>query len=154
MPATVHARHDDPFENLRQTFREESEERLVGMDKLVEEVLEGVSPIDSALSQLRRDAHTLKGMGEASGFPLVSMVAHRLENYLDDLDVTRNELALMDIRAHIDAMETDLARKSPPADAAVAAVLRGLPISHSFNPGDIELRNVEALLVTSSPRRA
>jgi CheY-like chemotaxis protein/HPt (histidine-containing phosphotransfer) domain-containing protein len=143
------ARNNDPFENLRETFREDSAERLVGMDKLVEQALEGIVTLDAALAQLRRDTHTLKGMGDSSGFPLVSMVAHRLENYLDDLDAAQGELALIDIRTHIDAMEAAMAG-GPADDSAVATALRALPTSRSFNPNDIELRNVEALLVTSS----
>jgi chemotaxis protein histidine kinase CheA len=139
----------DPFENLRETFREDSAERLVGMDKLVEQALDGGVALDAALPQLRRDTHTLKGMGDSSGFPLVSMVAHRLENYLDDLDATQGELALIDIRAHIDAMEAAIVGNAGD-DGAVATALRSLPTPRSFNPTDIELRNVEALLVTSS----
>lgn len=63
-------RNDDPLESFRQSFREESDERLGDMDKLIEDCLEGKARIEAALPQLRRDAHTLKGMGEASGFPL------------------------------------------------------------------------------------
>jgi chemotaxis protein histidine kinase CheA len=141
---------DDPLENLRQSFREDSAERLEGMDSVVQQCLEGAARLEAVLPQLRRDAHTLKGMGEASGFPLVSMVAHRLENYLDDLDAHRVELSLMDIRAHLDAMNDAIGRKAPADEATTAKILRALPMPRTFNPNDIELRNVEALLVTSS----
>jgi len=140
---------EDPFLNLRQTFREESEERLGQMDRLIEQVLENATPLPAALSQLRRDTHTLKGMGEASGFPLVSLVAHRLENYIDDMDMAHGETALVDIRAHVDAMAQ--AMEHPGAsDSAIATALRALPMPRAFNPDEIELRNVEVLLVTSS----
>ncbi len=88
-------------------------------------------------------------MGEASGFPLVSLVAHRLENYLDDIDPAHAADALLDIRAHIDAMDKAMEGHGVD-DAAIARVLRSLPIPRAFNPDDVELRNVEALLVTSS----
>lgn len=140
---------EDPFANLRQTFREESTERLAGMDRMVEEVLGQKRPFAAAAAQLRRDTHTLKGMGEASGFPLVSLVAHRLENYLDDIDPAHAADALLDIRAHIDAMDKAMEGHGVD-DAAIARVLRSLPIPRAFNPDDVELRNVEALLVTSS----
>lgn len=139
---------EDPFANLRQAFREESEERLGGMDRLVEQVLEGAVPLAQAMSQLRRDTHTLKGMGEASGFPLISLVAHRLENYLDDLDSAHADAALLDIRAHVDAMVRSM--EGSASDDAIAGVLRALPMPRAFNPDEVELRNVEALLVTSS----
>lgn len=147
---SARTRPDDPLENFRQSFREDSDERLGDMDKLIEQCLEGHVAFESALPQLRRDAHTLKGMGEPSGFPLVSMIAHRLENYIDDMDMARLELALKDIRAHTDAMQAAIAREIPADDAAMAKVLRALPMPRSFNPTDVELRNVEALLVTSS----
>ncbi|HXY99168.1 MAG TPA: Hpt domain-containing protein [Stellaceae bacterium] len=140
---------EDPFANLRQSFREESEERLSGMDRLVEEALDGAASFAGAAAQLRRDTHTLKGMGEASGFPLVSLVAHRLENYLDDVDPAHAEDALIDIRAHIDAMGSAMEGHGLD-DATIARVLRALPIPRAFNPDEVELRNVEALLVTSS----
>lgn len=141
---------DDPFESMRQSFREESAERLGDMDKLVEDTLAGKVPFERTLRQIRRDAHTLKGMGEASGFPLVSVVAFRLESYLDDIDANRIELALRDIRAHIDAMEDSIAGRTSGDEASVAKILRALPTPRAFNPDDVELRNVEALLVTSS----
>lgn len=150
MPAHSQALPDDPFENLRQTFREESEDRLGGMDKLIEQALEGRTAFETALRQLRRDTHTLKGMGDASGFPPVSMIAYRLEAYLDELDATQAEVALLDIRAYVDAMADTISRHTPPDDDTIAAVLRGLPTPRSFNPTEVELRNVEALLVTSS----
>ena len=149
MVSSVHAPVEDPFANLRQSFREESEERLAGMDRLVERAMSGKTAFAAVASQLRRDTHTLKGMGEASGFPLVSLVAHRLENYLDDIDPAHADDALIDIRAHIDAMAKAMEGVTID-DNAIASVLRSLPIPRAFNPDDIELRNVEALLVTSS----
>ncbi|HWI28763.1 MAG TPA: Hpt domain-containing protein [Stellaceae bacterium] len=149
MAARNAAPADDPFVNLRQTFREESEERLGGMDRLVESALEGAISLAAVIAQLRRDTHTLKGMGDGSGFPLVSLVAHRLENYLDDADPAHAEDALLDIRAHIDAMAAAM-EETPTDDAGIAAVLRALPTPRALNPDEIELRNVEALLVTSS----
>lgn len=140
---------DDPFANLRQTFREESEERLGGMDRLVGDAMAGATPLAATLSQLRRDTHTLKGLGEASGFPLVSLIAHRLENYLDDIDAGHAEEALADIRVHVDAMAAAM-EEGANDDAAIAKALRALPMPRVFNPDEIELRNVEALLVTSS----
>jgi len=149
MISSVQAPVEDPFANLRQSFREESEERLAGMDRLVEKAMSGKISFSAVPSQLRRDTHTLKGMGEASGFPLVSLVAHRLENYLDDIDPAHADDALIDIRAHIDAMAKAMEGVTID-DNAIASVLRSLPIPRAFNPDDIELRNVEALLVTSS----
>jgi chemotaxis protein histidine kinase CheA len=140
---------EDPFVNLRQTFREEAEDRLGGMDRLIDAARDGATPLAAALAQLRRDTHTLKGMGEASGFPLVSLVAHRLENYLDDLEPAPGERALLDIRAYVDQMAKAMEDQAGD-DAAVTAVLRGLPMPRAFNPDEVELRNVEALLVTSS----
>ncbi len=149
MVSSPQAHIEDPFANLRQSFREELDERLAGMDRLVEEVIEGKAAFAAVAAQLRRDTHTLKGMGEASGFPLVSLVAHRLENYLDDIEPAQAESALLDIRAHIDAMAKAMEGHRVD-DATIATVLRALPIPHAFNPDEIELRNVEALLVTSS----
>lgn len=139
---------EDPFVNLRQTFREEAEDRLGAMDRLIDAARGGSTQLAAALAQLRRDTHTLKGMGEASGFPLVSLVAHRLENYLDDLESAPGETALLDIRTHVDQMAKAMEQAGD--DAAVTAVLRGLPMPRAFNPDEVELRNVEALLVTSS----
>jgi len=149
MRPTRHAHPDDPFENLRRSFREETEERLGLMDKLVEEALKGAIAFAAALAQLRRDAHTIKGMGDASGFPLVSTVAHRLENYLDDIDGQPYERSLKDIRAYIDAMTSAMAGAASD-DSAIAAVLRSLPVPTAFNPDDVVMHRVEALLVTAS----
>jgi chemotaxis protein histidine kinase CheA len=101
---------------------------------------------------IRREAHTLKGMGAPSGFATVTTIAHRLENYLEKAgDLSAKALA--DVQRYFDALSDIIARRQELDALAAAALLRALPMPGSVaegSAGGARKRHAEALLVVSS----
>jgi HPt (histidine-containing phosphotransfer) domain-containing protein len=101
------------------------------------------------LAALRRDAHNLKGTGSTFGFSAITLIAHRLENYLES-QTSLPQPILSGVQRHVDMLQTIVDAGANPSDAAIERWLGELPAPPSFNPADVELRHVEALLLTSS----
>ncbi len=78
--------HRQYADALRQEFIDMAGDRLSALDEVIDQARGGIMPGPEAISQIRRTAHNLKGMGGSFGFPVITTVAHRLENYLTDLD--------------------------------------------------------------------
>ena len=126
--------------------------RLGDMNRLLDDIARtGAS--DELLSGLQRHAHNLRITGSSFGFPIVTLIAQRLEAYLTDMSQW-SDRSQQDAQEFTDALGEMLERRQQPDDAEIARVVRGLPsqVSRTFSPGDVEIRNVEILLVT--PARA
>ena len=74
---------DEIVLQLRGEFLAEAKERLEVVDLIMNEFAAGELPGDEATRNIRQEAHNLKGMGSTFGFPVVSDVMHRLEDYLE-----------------------------------------------------------------------
>ena len=77
---------DDLVSNLAQEFLVDSVETLGNLGLLVSETHDGKVDGGYTLQTVRREIHTLKGQGSSFGFPSITAIAHRLENYLVDLE--------------------------------------------------------------------
>ncbi len=138
---------DEIAAQVRQAFIEDSEDRLSAMDEAFDRVRQGAGASE-VVAFLRREAHTLKGMGAPSGFPTVTTIAHRLENYLEKAaDLTGKAVA--DVQRYLDAISDIVTRRQDPDAMAAAALLRGLPLPGTVTDGPAK-RHAEALLVVSS----
>ncbi len=100
---------------------------------------------------VRREVHNLKGMGGSFGFPVISLIAHRLEDYIAELPSLDVRQAA-DATVFVDRMQDIVELGRDPDDADAGNLVRGLPAHPSFQSGAPEIRNVEILLV--SPSRA
>lgn len=97
---------------------------------------------------LHRELHALKGMGGTFGFPSVTLISHRLEDYLAELS-DYGERAVSDIQVYLDRLADILESGEDLGDGA-AEVLRGLPVQQVPGFDDIQLRDVDVLVVTPS----
>ncbi len=64
---------------LREAFLADARERI---DLLQESLREAAATAEKVLLTIRREAHSLKGTGASLGFPVVTLIAHRLEDYI------------------------------------------------------------------------
>jgi len=63
----------------------------------------GVPPDPSAIAQIRKTSHEIKGQGQTLGYPLLTRVGHMLHGFIDrDADCAARNLDL--IAAHVDFM--------------------------------------------------
>ena len=74
---------EEMMARMRREFLDTADDRLGTLDELVSEVRENRPESPGRMSEFRRIAHSLKGMGGTFGYPLVSVIAHRLEDYIE-----------------------------------------------------------------------
>jgi chemotaxis protein histidine kinase CheA len=117
---------DKIVEGLKQDFIEDTLERIDRIETTIDRVAGGMDKPDVGIAELRREAHTVKGLAGSFGFPLVGAIAHRLEDYLADLtEIGDQEAAsLVDFTTWI--REIIESGANPQADEETR-ILRSLP---------------------------
>jgi CheY-like chemotaxis protein/HPt (histidine-containing phosphotransfer) domain-containing protein len=138
-------KYDHILDQFRDEFLVDVGERL----GLIEEVLGDNGAGSDALVTIRREAHNLKGMGGSFGFPVISLIAHRLEDYIADLEVL-DARQVADVTVFGDRMQDIVEAGRDPDEAAARTLVRGLPAHLGDQIGSAEIRDVEILLVSPS----
>ncbi len=151
MPDTAPYMDDDIFAQLRQDFLTDTRERLDHMESAATE-----SEDANALLSIRREAHSIKGMAGSIGFPSITTIAHRLEDFVAEL-TGLSEAHASQVLVYIDCLRVIVESGRDPGDQNTATILRALPahIHVPDSPGDFEVkaaRRVEVLLI--APGRA
>jgi len=144
---------DEIFAQLRQDFLSDTRERL---DEMESAVAEAGAEGDSALLTIRRTVHGIKGLAASLGFPSITLIAHRLEDFVAEL-TDLNQENTTHVLAYIDRIRGIVEDGRDPGDSKTAEILRALP-AHTGDPvalGDFDVgkvKLVEILLV--APGRA
>jgi CheY-like chemotaxis protein len=143
------ASYDEMMKQLEVEFHDEAAERVDEMGEMIAEIENG-GAAEELLPQIRRVSHNLKGTATSFGYPVVSMIAHRLETYINDMRQW-DPKALKDLYLFTDRMGAMLDRAIQPSDDEIAQIVRSLP-AQSLNKGpvniDIQQKVVEIMLVT------
>lgn len=140
---------DEIVRHLRQEFLDDSRDRAEILDRTLADLRAGTAPDGDAVTCLRREAHNLKGTGAAFGFPVVSLIAHRLEDYL--AEATRLEPRhVADAQKFVDALSAVLEGGVNPDRPAREWLLRSLPAKWSPDAPETEFADFEVLLITPS----
>ncbi len=132
-------------DNLRVDFLDELGTSLTALETAVVEAQKDDGSVADVTERLRRLAFQVKGQGRNFGLPLLHMAAHRLEDYLEQVDgLSPNGLddALRFIEVLSDLVDGTIAE-----DVAPGEVARSLPAKPSGGIGDVEARDVEIMLV-------
>jgi CheY-like chemotaxis protein len=111
------------------------------------------------IAELRREAHTVKGLAGSFGFPLVGAIAHRFEDYLADLEKIDDleAASLVDFTSWI--REIIESGTNPPAEEETR-IIRSLPTrsAKADEDGDKSATSTaqdkEVLLVTATAVQA
>lgn len=141
--------HDDLEAQLRIEFVDDARDRLQSLYDTLDGVAKGTRNAGEAVGLVRLEAHNLKGMGTSFGYPAVSLIAHRLEDYLSG--VTRlDERQVADVQVFLDRIAEVVDRAEQPMLAETNQIIRALPVRYRFEITDIEIHNVEIMLVTPS----
>jgi len=144
---------DFPFENvfanLRTEFQIDAQDCLGRLEAQLDGVRKKAVAASAAMADLCREVHTMKGSGGSFGFPTVTVIAHRLENYISGvpgLDGT----AIDDILIYLDRMR-DVLERGDDGDDRTAEIVRSLPVRSADGMPDIDGADLEVLLVPSTP---
>jgi CheY-like chemotaxis protein len=125
---------------------------LERLEDIAEELVKSSSPgndSEETLLAVRRQFHSLKGMGGSFGFPTITLVAHRLEDYLARAHVISSKIVI-DIEIYCQCLMDIIATGEDPGQDEAAEIIRALPTSSLFDVEDIVPFSTEVLLVTPS----
>lgn len=146
MNSSPQSRHDRIIARLRQEFLVDARERI----DLIERALAADGSTGSGvLVTIRREVHNLKGLAGSFGFPAVGLIAHRLEDYVSELE-SLEARHRADITVFIDRLADIVDAGQDPGDGAAGEIVRGLPAHPGFEIAPSAARSVEVLLVAPS----
>ncbi|MBL6934405.1 MAG: Hpt domain-containing protein [Alphaproteobacteria bacterium] len=142
--------YEDVMESLRQDFLEGSLERLEQLEAVIDGIHNENVLTAETLMDFHRQVHSLKGLGGTFGFPFITLLSHRLEDYLADLSGLSKSQA-RDVEAYLDALRKVVETGSEPDEEQRDTILRGLPVHGGDDSQEAApQRDVEVLLVASS----
>ena len=119
---------EDFDDRLRIEFIDDVRDRMQRMYDTLDRVAKNRLTHTEAIALLRGETHNIKGMGTAFGYPAVSLVAHRLEDYLNGL--TRlSEPQIAGIHTFVDRAAELVDRGQQPELTETNQILRALPSS-------------------------
>ncbi len=134
---------------LRREFLIEARDRLDDAQGALEGIFTGAIDRSDAVTTMRRNVHSLKGMGKSFGFPTISLVAHRLEDFLAEITASSN-LDPADIQTFFDYIDEIVCSGVDPGLADASSLVRVLPTGSQFNAENFQAREVEVLLMVPS----
>ncbi len=134
---------------LRREFLIEARDRLDDAQAALEGIYNNTIDRTKAVTVIRRNVHSLKGMGKSFGFPTVSLVAHRLEDFLAEI-TPASKLDPKDIQTFLDYIDEIIQYGSDQGLSDANALVRVLPTGSQFNVENFENREVEVLLMGPS----
>ena len=138
---------EDMMARLRREFLDTADDRLGTLDSLVAEVRDNKPDNPERMSEFRRIAHSLKGMGGTFGYPLVSVIAHRLEDYIETESDIHSDI-VDDVQNYLDRMRDVLDGVFQPDDPKTAEIVRALPAKKSgFDVNSVQAMDVEVMTV-------
>ena len=68
--------------DIRQDFIESTRDKLELVEDEIEALRSGSDGTERNILEIKRIIHSIKGAGGSFGFPTVTVIAHRLENYI------------------------------------------------------------------------
>ncbi len=120
--------HAQLLEQLTQEFLEEASERMTLLAALFEESIHSKNVSTENLHAFRRELHTLKGQGSSFGFPSISIIAHRFEDFLLDFK-DGDDWGLPSVQTYLDTLDRIIHNGEEPSPNQVKEYLRNLPSS-------------------------
>lgn len=112
--------------DMRFEFIEETRDRLERVEQQIAQIESRQGKVENALLELKRDIHSVKGSAAPFGFPIITKIAHGLEDYLDTTgDITN--VAAEDLRIFVDTIADVLDAGDEPEDELKEMMLKGLP---------------------------
>lgn len=124
-------------------FLDEARDMVSAVDVLLENVRSRAVAGADAASSIRRDVANLRMLGRSVNFPQISVITHRLEDYVADL-ADLDPRHVQDIQSFIDKLRGILDGDVPAE--ATAELARALPARTSVDI-QIVLLNIEVMLI-------
>lgn len=138
---------DDIIARLTGEFLDDAGDRLARMQVTLSDLTARPKDRRALLLDLAREIHNLKGAGKMYGFPTISLVADRYEDYLE-AGAEADPLPVAQLQGFADTLLDIVESGRNPDPDRTAAILRGLPAYFEFDPDSVVGRPGRALVVT------
>ncbi len=112
--------------DMRFEFIEETRDRLERVEEQIKQIEHRQGKLEHVLLELKRDIHSVKGSAAPFGFPIITKIAHGLEDYLETTGDIAN-VAAEDLRIFIETIQDVLDAGYEPDDQLKEMMLKGLP---------------------------
>ena len=120
------ANFEEAMARFRAEFVDNSGDRLDEIDSQIDRLHTMDDGFDGLFLELQRSIHTMKGTAGSYGFPTVTAIAHRLEDYFETTEtIGRAELGY--IQVFVDTIRRIFESGDNPSDGEAMAILKGLP---------------------------
>lgn len=133
------------FQALREEFLEDSAEELQNLISFLNEAAGGGRPMEVALRDARRVAVGLVGGANGFELPLIGLTAQRFDDYIASLSAADTR-GLGNMIAYAETL-LDLLNAPDQHEETASHLVRRLPAKGSFEPDEIDVREIEVLLV-------
>jgi len=117
---------ESALKRLKQDFIESSLEKLDDIDDIIDNVYNDRGNRGDQFFQLQRDVHSIKGSAGTHGLHLLTLVAHRLEDYLEAARRLNKE-EWRCVQIYMDQMRNLVNLTEEPADDLRKEILQNLP---------------------------
>lgn len=144
---------DEIIARLRQDFLDDTLDRIDQIEVNIDQVASALIEPGEGIPAIRRDAHTIKGLGRSFGFPIIGVIAHRMEDFLVGMKTISDEeaAALVDFTSWIREI---VDRGKNPAEEEEQKILRSLPTRVSGEFKKVKKKDLEILIVTATAVQA
>ncbi len=133
------------FLALREEFLEDSTEELHNLTSFLNEAMAGGRPMEVVLRDARRVAVNLVGGANGFELPLIGVTAQRFDDYIASLSAKENR-GLGNLITFTEAL-LDLLESPDKNEESASHLMRRLPAKGTFEPDEIDVREIEVLLV-------
>ena len=144
MPESI----DQIMQRLRQEFIETCQDKLDEIDVLLLRLESGENVDGDKLFDFQRNVHSIKGQGGTFGFPLISQIAHLLEDYLACVGDIRSSNP-SDIRVFLEQIAEIIGAGHNPPKEESERIIRALPVHRAVGFSNQPTRDVRVHLVMS-----
>lgn len=124
-------------------------DRIERLTWMLADCREGIVEAEEAIKAIKIDVHGIKGTGNTAGFPVISVFAHRLEDYLAEVQKFNQGPHLDDVQRFLDCIQDAVENDLDATNDEIAVLVRKLPThaAASFNVEDVVVSEVEVMLV-------
>ena len=138
---------DEIAARLAGEFLDDAGDRLARAQIALNELANRPKDPRPLLLDLAREIHNLKGAGKTFGFPTVSLIADRFEDFLE-ANAEKTPFPTVELQRFADALGDVLESGRNPGPDRASEILRGLPSAFDFDPESIVGRPGRALVIT------
>lgn len=131
---------------LRKDFIDSTRDKLDDIEVILDLIYRDQPAIDQSYVTMLREIHSIKGSAGTFGFPSITTITHRLEDYLSDVAMPSREQVL-DTQKFVDQIRVIVEEEQEPSESALSVIVDNLPVHRQRNFSTQDQRNITVLLV-------